>query len=124
MFGTWQWAANTHDEVVREEKIFLLINIDERPMPLVHANAFGNIVRIGNITNIFSMARRPATRNEELLLFTYVAMICNIPWIQKYLPQVLIVPKRGLPMTEWRTICSDLPENVYILRQGSMWVSC
>ena len=47
VFETWQWAACTHDEVARDEKLPLLINIDVSPMPLVHAYAFGNIVRIG-----------------------------------------------------------------------------
>ena len=40
---------------------------------------------------------------------TYVAMICDIPWIQDILPQLLVVPERFLPVQMWRTIDSELP---------------
>ena len=121
--GTWQWAAYTHDEVLKQHKLPLLINIDESPMPLVYANATGNIVRLGNQRNTYREPRRGATRNEQRIHFTYVAMICNVQWIQQFLPQILIIPERALPINEWRTIFAELPENVYLLRQGSMWVS-
>ena len=121
--GTWQWAAYTHDEILKEHKVPLLINIDESPMPLVYANATGNIVRLGNQRNTYREPRRGATRNEQRIHFTYVAMICNIPWIQEHLPQILIIPERALPITEWITIAAELPMNVYLLRQPSMWVS-
>ena len=121
---TWQWAAYLHDEIGYSSlKTPLLINIDESPMPLVYANAEGNILRRGNPRNALREPRRPATRNEQRIHFTLVAMICNIPWIQDVLPQILVIPERALPIAEWRIIAAELPENVYLLRQRSMWVS-
>ena len=106
---------------MKEGKIPLLINLDESPMPLVYGNACGNI-KIQRGPGAVE-PRRKATRNEQRIHFTFIAMICNVAWIQPYLPQVLIVPKRCLPVREWRIIAGELPENVYLLRQGSMWVS-
>ena len=82
-------------------------------MALVYANAAGNIARLRCPRHKCREARRPATRNEERIHLTYIAMICNAPWIQEYLPQLLIVPERALPIGEWRTICAQLPESVY-----------
>ena len=123
VLGTWQWAAYAHDAIIDQHKIPLLINIDESPMPLAHSNATGNIVRWANSRNNRREPRRAATRNEQRIHFTYIAMICNIPWIQEFSPQILVVPERVLPIHEWRVIAAELPENVYLLRQPSMWVT-
>ena len=33
------------------------------------------------------------------------------------------MPKKALLVAHWRTIADELPENVYLLRQNSMWVT-
>ena len=124
VLATWQWAGYTYDSVLEEGKIPLLINIDESPMPLVYPNTNGNVVRRDSADrNNLREPRRAATRNEQRIHFTYIAMITNISWIQDHLPQVLVVTERALPMQEWRIIAAELPDNVYLLRQPSMWVS-
>ena len=67
--------------------------------------------------------RRHATRSDQRIHFTFIGMICNHPWIQALLPQVLIVPERALGWLDWEQIMSELPDNVYVLRQPSMWVN-
>ena len=122
--ATWQWARYCHDECLREGKHPLLINIDESPMPLVYANAMGHIVRgLGPHADRCKEPRRAASRHEQRVHYTFVAMICNNTEIQKLLPQVIIVPERVLPIAAWRAIDNELPENVYLVRQPSMWVT-
>ena len=122
--ATWQCARYCHDEILREEKHPLLINIDESPMPLVYANAMGNILRgLGPHADRCKEPRRGASRQEQRVHYTFVAMICNNHEIQKLLPQVIIVPQRILPIAAWTAIDNELPENVYLARQPSMWVN-
>ena len=123
VLGTWQWAAYLHDEAVRKGKQPLLINLDESPMPLVYPNARGNVVRPRSLHPHLREPRRPATRNEQRIHFTFVAVICNIQAIQDILPQIIVVPKRALGELDWDTIDAELPNNVYLVRQPSMWVN-
>lgn len=123
MTTTWQWAAYLNDEVRANSKIPLLINIDESPMPLMYGDAVGNIERRTKKRNADREPRRAATRNDTRVHYTFIAMICNIPWIQELLPQILIVPARALPESSWLTVASRLPQNVYLLRNNTMWVS-
>ena len=102
----------------------MLINFDESPMPMVYANAMGNIHRgLGPHADRCKEPRRAASRHEQRVHYTFVAMICNKTEIQKLLPQVIIVPERVLPIAAWRAIDNELPENVYLVRQPSMWVT-
>ena len=123
VLATWQWSNYLHDEIIKQHKTPLLINIDESPMPLVYGTSVGNLLRRRRHSHPIPEVRRFATRQEQRMHFTYVAMICNIAWIQPLLPQILIIPERILPLKEWRDITEDLPNNVYLIRQKSMWVT-
>ena len=92
-------------------------------MPLVYGGVIGNVVKGQSVRNGRREPRRPATRNEQRIHFTFIGMICNILWIQSILPQVLVVPERILGLLDWRTLMNELPLNIYIVRQGSMWVN-
>ena len=52
---------------------------------------------------------------------TLVAMICDVPHIQPYLPQVLICNERTIPTKKMAAIRARLPKNVHLLRQRSAW---
>ena len=108
------------DECRRANKIPLRINIDESPMPIVY-DAVGNIAKDLGSGN--AGPRRPARRVERRVHLTLVAMICDVPWIQKLLPQVLVVPERILTLKNWQKINEELPQNVYLLRNKSMWLN-
>ena len=107
VLGTWHWAACMTDQCAVLGKVPLRIDIDESPMPKVYPGAVGNICK--HHGHNMREPRRPATRGEQRMHLTYVAMICDIPWIQDILPQLLVVPERFLPVQMWRTIDSELP---------------
>ena len=120
VLGTWRWSNYMSDQSAVQGKLPLRINIDESPMPIVYTGATGNICKSPRVN---AFARRPATRGEQRMHFTFVAMICDVPWIQNLLPQVLVVPQRCLPENLWRKIVSELPHNTYLLRNKSMWLN-
>ena len=120
VLGTWRWAAYMADECALRGISPLRINIDESPMPIVYPAAKGNIVKD---KGTFREARRGATRTEQRVHLTFVAMICDVPWVQNLLPQILVVPQRCLPIDVWRSILTELPRNVYLLRNASMWLN-
>ena len=113
VLATFQWAAYLTDEAYAEGKVPLRINIDESPIPLAHKSAKGNIVRCGTRRNKHREPRRELKRPDYRTHFTHVAFICDQRDIQPLLPQILVVPERALPITEWRIIARELPENVF-----------
>ena len=121
--ATWQWAAYTYDRSHSSGKEALLINLDESPMPLVYEGVIGNVLKNQDAAHNSREPRRPATRTEQRTHFTLIAMICNVSWIQSILPQVWVVPERILSRSNWATLLGELPQNVYIVRQSSMWVN-
>ena len=93
------------------------------PHALVYGGVIGNVLKGQGTRQNRREPRRPATRNEQRIHFTLIGIICNIPWIQSILPQVIVVPERALGRQDWATIMNELPVNVYLVRQGSMWVN-
>ena len=119
----WSWAHYLTWAAKRMGKIPLIINLDESPMPLVYDNALGNVVRKRPhfLSAPDRQPRRNVTRQDTRVHYTYVAAVCNIPWIQNLLPQVLIVPERCMGHAEHSQLLSELPHTVYVLRRRSMW---
>ena len=54
---------------------------------------------------------------------TYVAIVCDVPHIQKVLPQFVIANERTIPAPLLGHLRSRSPSNVHLLRERTAWVT-
>ena len=66
---------------------------------------------------------QPASRSQLRTGLTHVGLLCDVPCVQRLLPQVLIASDKVLPMTVWRAVVPLLPSWMYIIRMPSKWVT-
>ena len=66
---------------------------------------------------------QPASRSQLRTGLTHVGLLCDVPCVQRLLPQVLIAADKVLPMGVWRTVVPQLPSWMYIIRMPSKWVT-
>lgn len=66
---------------------------------------------------------QPASRSQLRTGLTHVGLLCDVPCVQRLLPQVLIAADKVLPMTVWRAVVPLLPSWMYIIRMPSKWVT-
>jgi hypothetical protein len=64
-----------------------------------------------------------ASRNQQRMGLTHVGIICNIPAVQRLLPQVLIVPSRYLLLRDLPAVRAAMPPTISVVRAKSKWIS-
>ena len=105
-------------------KELLLINLDETYVPFYYGNAKGNMVVNNNALPKGAMPlTQAASRNQLRMGLTHVGIICNIPAVQKLLPQVLIVPSRYLLVRDLPAVRAAMPSTISVIRAKSTWIS-
>lgn len=92
------------------------MNLDETAICLWQAALRGNIFDSGTAVQSVSMGRRRT-------YMTHVAIICDVPWIQPLMPQVLICNERTIPAARLAALRAGLPTNAHLFRQRSAWSS-
>ena len=97
-------------------KIIIRLNLDETAISLYQSGGKGNVfLGRGRV----AIQHAPLSVRRKYL--TYVAVVCDDPRLQPYLPQFLVANERTLPAGLLAAICSTLPPNVYLLRRPSAW---
>ena len=64
-----------------------------------------------------------ASRQKQRMGLTHVGIICNIPEIQRLLPQVLIVPSGQLLVRDLPAVRAAMPPTIPVLRAKTKWIS-
>lgn len=113
--ATWQWHNYVLTKVPAGVKA-LRINLDETAICLFLG---------GRLGNIFLTAGAPAVENVSLgrrrTYMTHIAVICDVPHIQRLLPQVLVCNERTVPAKDFAALRAAMPLNVLLIRQKSAW---
>lgn len=102
----------------------MVINIDETYVPYFHGNVKGNLAITGKTLPKGSMPlTQEASRQKQRMGLTHVGIICNIPEIQRLLPQVLIVPSGQLLVRDLPAVRAAMPPTIPVLRAKTKWIS-
>jgi len=115
--AAWQWY-NYYAANVPHGKQTLRINWDETAICLDQCSKKGNIFvcRGHNAVQHVSQAARRA-------YMTHVALVCDNPMIQPFLPQVIICNMQTLPAKMHAALQARLGDNFVLLRQAKAWVN-
>lgn len=117
-FASWQWLNYLLSKVPAGKKA-LVINVDETAVCLFQGTGKGTIMagkkrrRDGPVQRV-----NRATRRTYL---THVAFICDNPFYQKFLPQVLIGNEHTLLVRDMPELQRKCPGHFTLLRQKSAW---
>ena len=105
-------------------KKLLLVNLDETYVPFFFGMAKGAMA-VTNKTlppGALPLAQ-DCSRTELRMGLTHVALVCNVPSLQRLLPQVLIVPTRYLLKRDMPAVLAGMPGIIYVIRAKSKWIS-
>lgn len=53
--------------------------------------------------------------------FTWVALICDDPILQRKLPQIIVGTTKLFPNREWERLWNEAPDFIYLTRQEKAW---
>ena len=121
---SWQWYNSILSKADAAGKELLLINLDETYVPFYYGNAKGNMAVTNKTLPKGAMPlTQEASRNQLRMGLTHVGIICNIPAVQRLLPQVLIVPSRYLLLRDLRAVRAVMPPTISVVRAKSKWIS-
>ena len=102
----------------------LVINLDETFVPFYYGNVTGNLAIANKSLPKGAMPlTQEASRNQQRMGLTHVGIICNIPAVQRLLPQVLIVPSRYLLLRDLPAVRAAMPPTISVVRAKSKWIS-
>ena len=120
---SFQWSRHMYAEARRKGKEVLYINLDESNIQAVQTNTYGTIKKLPRRGYRFMTPKIKATRQEALMTFTLVALICTDPEIQCILPQFIFVSEKHINWDEMQLLWDSLPNNVYLKRMKKGWTN-
>ena len=86
---TWKWCQWLCQKARAGGKVPLLLNLDETAVPLEFTHTRGNIIKRWCGKKIKDLPKQLANRSAVRCFFTHVAIICDNPAVQPFLPQVM-----------------------------------
>jgi hypothetical protein len=63
------------------------------------------------------------TTVQSKMGITHVGLICDVPVLNRLLPQVLIIPAQILTLMTWKWLRPQLPDTFRICRQKNKWMT-
>ena len=119
-----QWVKFLRREAVRKSREVLWINIDESSIPIVSTNTRGNMKKMSRRIAWRFAAKIKSKQSDLRGSFTFIGMVCNIPEIQPYLPQIILVGEKYISWADMEWLWARAPSNVYIRRKpGKGWTN-
>ena len=97
-------------------KQLLRINMDESAVCLFQGRGRGNV-----FLKRYEPRTQPASLASQRTYLTLVAFVCDVPDVQKSLPQVLVANESTLSAEQLHDVRLACPENVVVLRQRKAW---
>lgn len=97
----------------------LIINLDETAVCLFQSSKRGTVI-VSKKRKRDSPVQQVSRASRRTYL-THVALICDHPFYQKYLPQVVIGNEHTLLVRDLPTLREHCPSNFTLLRQKSAW---
>ena len=100
------------------------MNLDETYVPFFFGMAKGALAVTNKTlpTGAIPLAQ-DCSRNQFRMGLTHVALACNVPAMQRLLPQVLIVPTRYLLKRDMPAVLAGMPDIIYVIRAKSKWIT-
>jgi hypothetical protein len=99
----------------------LRMNLDETSVAFWHPMKNGTIVLENPYVARTAIASTKATHSQQRTALTHIAVICDRPDVQPFLPQVLVANSRSVQMADAANIRAMLPPNVIVIRAKSAW---
>ena len=100
------------------------VNMDETAVKLVPAHKPGYLACSGGrALKHLRLHERRASLNLQRSCLSLVAFVCDNGEVQKALPQIIIGSWAVLRVTDVSRIARLLPDNVFVLRRKSAWVT-
>ena len=119
----WRWS-NYLQQLDLEQKIRVLINVDETSVRLVPEEGKGHV---SNRAYRLLCSGMPLGRNASLAAqrsaITHVTAICDHAEIQKRLPQVVLVSENQFTEGRAFRLRSEAPASVHLWRQKKAWMT-
>ena len=116
-----QWGNYLYASAIGAGKTPLLLNLDETNVPVVYVHSRGTYMLDKAVEAWRRAPKQTASKVDQRMNFTLVAIICNDSSIQPILPQVLFVSEKCVTKTAWMSLCETLPSNVYVKRLKKGW---
>jgi hypothetical protein len=119
-FASWQWFNHVVGQVPAGKKP-LVINLDETAVCLFQGTGRGTVI-VGKKRKREEPVQRVnrATRRTNV---THVALICDQPAYQQYLPQFIIGNEHTFLAREMAELQRRCPGHIVLVRQKSAWNS-
>ena len=119
-FASWQWANFLVSQVPAGKKP-LMINLDETAVCMFQGTARGTIM-VGKKRKREQPIQR-VNRASRRTYLTHVAIICDNPSYQKYMPQMVIGNEHTLLVRDMGGYHEHRPDNFTLVRQKSAWMN-
>ncbi len=99
----------------------LRLNLDETSVAYWHPMKNGTIVVENQHVAPTATASTKATHAQQRTALTHIAIICDRPDVQPFLPQVLVANCRSVKAEDFANIRAMLPSNVIVIRAKTAW---
>ena len=121
---SWQWYNALLRRADDAGKQLLLVNLDETYVPFFFGLAKGALaVTNKSLPDGALPLAQDCSRSQLRMGLTHVALVCNVPAIQRLLPQVLIVPTKYLLKRDLPEVLAGMPDIIYVIRAKSKWIT-
>ena len=97
------------------------MNLDETPVQCHPNKMIGNYKRLAAHARRIGNPTRQASSKDLRVTFTHVALICNKPELQPFMPQFIFVGNDALSWTQLSDLLPLLPDNVFLRRMARGW---
>ena len=121
---SWQWYNAILRRADAAGKELLVINLDETYVPFFFGLSKGCLAITNKTLPTGAVPlSQDCSRTHQRMGLTHVALLCNVPAVQRLLPQILIVPTRYLLQRDMPAVLAGMPDIIYIIRAKSKWIS-
>ncbi len=121
--AVWQWSNFLHHQIEADHSTVVL-NLDETNVKLFQERGGGHVTLKAQ-----ALKKRPQSlscnvaRGVTRASMTHIAIICDDPGLQKYLPQVILVSQTQVSAAAHSQLQQGLPDNVLVWRRKNAWVN-
>ena len=112
----WKWWNHCSAEASAVGLRVLTVNMDETALCLFQGTSAGNL-----FIRKTERAVQRVPRSARRTFLTHVALICDDPAVQPFMPQIVVVNERTINMQSWRAVQASCPAGVRLVRQKSAW---
>ena len=104
-------------------KELVVLNLDETCVALYHGDQKGNVIARSQRFQPGKTPVQRTSRHEMRACVTHVAIICNNPIVQQFLPQEILGNQHIFLVRDLRVLEGDVPPNIKFIRAKSGWTN-